>query len=269
MPDNNKHIVTLNFSQEELLTLVQSLGAETMLGLGNDPFGSLSDEQIKLLKSSAQRSMLARGYLVITDENVLAIDSVVRNIINICIKPQHFVVLISRVPDDKESVVESYYLVPDLTVEHVKPYPGIHNLVVQKTRLDIKQIVLSKLSSITFEKKDDIQFTVAQIVLLAAQDEAVKDKAKALEILIKGEVNKSHAELFVDSLAKTELRFMVHLAYSSITEGGNQTLTFMCGQHKCWMIRGLEVAGADSPIQVELASLDMITQTLGTFFVAL
>lgn len=116
--------ISLSFSQEEVVLILKILGADTIPGVGQQPFGEVSEEVERHLLASAERTLRARAMIAIEDERI-NIDQTVVALIGTCAVPQ-LSWLVTRTVKNQLPENRFYHSTPSMFVEHTISGPGIH-----------------------------------------------------------------------------------------------------------------------------------------------
>lgn len=116
--------ISLSFSQEEVVLLLKILGANTIPGVGQQPFGELDNDTQRHLLASAERTLRSRGLLAVVGERI-QIDRTVVALVGTCAVPKlSWLVTQTRpghLPENR-----FYHISPTLFVEHTISGPGVH-----------------------------------------------------------------------------------------------------------------------------------------------
>ena len=116
--------ISLSFSQEEVVLVLKLLGAESIPGVGQQPFGEVSEDVERHLLASAERTLRARAMISIEDDRI-NIDQVVVALIGTCAVPQYSW-LVTRVLQEQPPENRFYHVSPSMFIEHTISGPGIH-----------------------------------------------------------------------------------------------------------------------------------------------
>lgn len=177
--------LTLDLGQEELVVLLWLLRTPTLPGLGADPLQGLKGEVAAQALASAERSLRARGLLVVKDEGPLEIDATVMALVGTCVIADSTLVCTTA---ENDGAFNSRYLysTKHLIVEHTNSESGIHHFETvagkkgQATRiieaLDLQDTPAPSGSPIIASEKQ-IQELTASLARLA--EDAAMDPAAA------------------------------------------------------------------------------------------
>lgn len=230
---------TLKFGFEELVTLVQSLGGETLRGLGDAPFAPLSKKEKELVIQSATHSLLARGYLMpIEGSEQLGIDETVRKIILLALHPLHIITMIRKTLNARS---ESYdYLAPEQLAIHHHASLGVHALDVTFSWPKFTENLTAALQPFLPKNTTGHAFLLPIATLKEAKQFAQKKQTqKALTILIQNDTPRDYALSLLNALAAPELEWFIHVqSLQSGLKSYEKALTILCKSQTCWSIQG-------------------------------
>jgi hypothetical protein len=122
MPTQNPEI---SLSQEELIYLLILLKTPTIPGLERQPMGVLEPEQVSLLMASAERSLMARGFIHPKADKTVGVDQIVLALVGTCAVPELSVLLTASF-GGKKQVGQFYHASQAMAVEHAIVKPGVH-----------------------------------------------------------------------------------------------------------------------------------------------
>lgn len=118
--------LVVNLSQEELLFLLNGLGAKTAAGIAQDIFDGVSEEAIGAAVGAAQRALIARGFLIPKEDASFDYHPALMALVGLMVYPQWLVFLESESKDGLRAAY--WYAGQHLLVEHTPFLPGIHKL---------------------------------------------------------------------------------------------------------------------------------------------
>lgn len=122
----NEEMIRVTLGREELALLLRIFRATTLPGLEGNPMAGMTDEQAAAALVAAERSLRARGFIrVLEEEGRIEIDPVVMALVGSCLRPR-FSLLVSKVRPESQPKARYYHVAPNLTVEHSSPEVGVH-----------------------------------------------------------------------------------------------------------------------------------------------
>jgi hypothetical protein len=121
----NARTLSVRLSTEELMLVLWLLNTPTLPGMGPNPFGDWSAEQIGAALASAERSLRARRLVSKAEDGTIQMDQVVMALVGTCAVPEFSLVLTSEAPDTGR-IVHYFHATHLLAVEHSNPEPGVH-----------------------------------------------------------------------------------------------------------------------------------------------
>lgn len=113
----------LQFSQEELLYLLRSLGLPDLPGMGENPWGHIPNDQAVMVLETAGRGLVAREIVKVRGAQVI-VDKRVVQVLSVSAYPQQMVILTYNRSGPAEN--HNFYRGKDYDIEHSLPYPWIH-----------------------------------------------------------------------------------------------------------------------------------------------
>lgn len=115
----------LTFSHEELVLLLYLFRSPAIPGVGAEPLAGLTEEQARLVLSSAERGLKARQIVVPDVDGKLRVERAALALIGACVVPA-LSVIISRTPKGSLPEFAYYHATSNLIVEHTISSPGLH-----------------------------------------------------------------------------------------------------------------------------------------------
>jgi hypothetical protein len=115
--------VSLTLTTDELLAILQVMGASSMNGLG-EPLAGLSEREQAARLNAGAETLLNRGLCRI-DGDQLVIDDMLLAFVGASVIPDA-TLLISAVQPDQSSEPVYFHATPYISVEHQSPRPGVH-----------------------------------------------------------------------------------------------------------------------------------------------
>lgn len=115
---------TLTLTVDEVMALLQSLGAATMNGLGDSPYKDLSEQQVVERINIGAQTLVNRGLVQLEGEDTVKIDSTVLALLGACVVPDATLLLAIAEPD---GIQQPHYFnaTKHTLVEHYSPRAGV------------------------------------------------------------------------------------------------------------------------------------------------
>ena len=135
---------SLSFAQEELVLLLKLFDATTIPGMGKEPLAGLSEEQQKLLLSSAERNLKARGVLAVLNHEQIHVDQFTIALIGPCVFPEYSI-LISQIILGQEPRSHYFHHGNRMVIEHFLSDLALHTFVALPGRVAVEQRLMTLL----------------------------------------------------------------------------------------------------------------------------
>ena len=240
----------LSFGAEELAVLVQSLGGDALMGLGESPLANLSPREKTLITQAATHSLLARGYLAPLEDGEVGIDDAVRKIITIALHPRHIITQIHR-SSEQVAALFHYLGAEQLAIAH-QTHLGAHFLDVTFQWPDFPAMIGAQLAPYLPPSETSRATLLPTAVLRQVKSLVQEDaKAEAAGLLFQHEFPRQDGMAFLDALARPQFTWHIHIASWQGRDLGpyENALTILCGDRGCWGVQG-EGAGDASGMAV-------------------
>lgn len=201
----NQTTLSLRLSTEELVFILWLLNTPALPGMGGNPFGSASEEQIAAALSSAERSLRARRLVSKSEDGKIQMDEVVMALVGTCAVPEFSLVLTSESPEAGR-LVHYFHATQFMAVEHSNPEPGIHVFEA----LEDKKAIAKRIEAMLQLDKQAVPkakpFETTLDVLQRATQAAMENSGQSLEILVAAGIDKSIAREFNQTLTQVRRR---------------------------------------------------------------
>lgn len=232
MDTPTENSLTLYLSQEELVLVVRALKATTLPGLGEAPLGPVSEEVAGLLLAAANRALAARQLVHVQPDGTLQMDRTLATIASICLRPDQMLAVIAT---DAHGFTEQryHYRVPDLTVTHTFPQPGLHALLLAAHSDMGQPYVLGLLDVLAAAAPLAVgPQTLTQAVL--AQAQAATEVAQAQQVLTEAGWPVEAAQSFAQALLQPQLRLGLQFLYQRVPEARQTFITVLAHASGHW-----------------------------------
>jgi len=245
----NKPPLSLRLSTEELMLVLWLLNTPTLPGMGDNPFGEWSQEQISAALACAERSLRARQLVNKGEDGRIQMDQVVMALVGTCAVPEFSVVLTSEAPDTGR-IVHYFHATHLLAVEHSNPEPGVH---LFEALTDASAILKRLEALLQIDQQPAPQANPARITFGLLQDAtqaAAKDPEKATALLTNAGVDKETAKELSNALAhvrrRSALASVQHLREANPSSSG---FVLLEGPTGFW---GMQIDENDAPTKVHI-----------------
>ena len=229
----------LTVTRDELLALLQIMGASTMNGLPNEPLAGLAERERAERLNSGLQTLLNRNLAEARDANQLVLDDTLVALVGSCVIPAATLLLSALQPDGAN---EPHYFnaAPQILVEHELPSAGIHTFRYLSDGSALQSRVQSFLAglqpiSVATEFSITLSDERLTVVLQAAR---ANQPAQAVNTLMAEKWPEAEARAFVEAAAG----FPIYTAICATglrdeTAPTGQTRMAICSLVRCWLIR--------------------------------
>jgi hypothetical protein len=245
----NKPPLSIRLSTEELMLVLWLLNTPTLPGLGDNPFGEWSPDQISAALASAERSLRARRLVSKGEEGSIQMEQVVMALVGTCAVPEFSVVLTSEAPPTGR-IVHYFHATQLLAVEHSNPEPGVHlfDALADSSALLERLQELMELDQQPAPKAKPSRVTLT--LLQEATQKALQDSKQVAALFLNSGLDKDTAREFGNTLAQTRRRSALasihHLRQETPSSDGFVVLE---GPSGLW---ALQITGEDASAMVNL-----------------
>lgn len=241
-------------SQEELSIFLSYLKTVDMAGLDVSIFKGLNKKQIQMVLGVAERSLIARGFLVVGKDNRLEMAPHVFAAIGACAFPERTILITDSRPDIPDS---NYYFHSSrkMNVMHTVPMTAMHQFIAVEDRTAMTKAVYSILHLDAVMGEIFPKGKIKRSILNKAREAAQKKGKKSTFSFLadQNELNADTARAFVEALERPLSNTM--LAYiekqGEIMEG----CSILRGEKSLWWISPVDGAPDDENAMISLLSL--------------
>ncbi|MCB0191786.1 MAG: hypothetical protein KDJ65_07570 [Anaerolineae bacterium] len=107
--------VSIHFTPEELIILLEGLGDARLFGFSREKFDELPKDHQEVALNVAKRGLIARGLLIIDEQGREKVQAMALGVVVPSVSPDHSVIIV-RNPSDKPGHVYYFHTVPDVYV---------------------------------------------------------------------------------------------------------------------------------------------------------
>ena len=134
-----KNDLIMNISQEELLYLLKILGSPIIPGIDPGIFEKVTERDIGIAVSVAERALIARGFITPKGDGYVNIDEVPLALVGTCAMPVYSVIV--EVTNTKTTQGIFWHGTERIIVEHSSPLRGIHKFKALAKETDLANYI--------------------------------------------------------------------------------------------------------------------------------
>lgn len=198
-------ILSIRLGTEELFFLLWLLNTPSLPGMGANPFGNWTENDIAAALASAERSLRARRFIRKAHDGQILMDQAVMALIGTCAVPETSLLLTCETPQTGR-VVHYFHATRFLAVEHTNPEPGIHLFEALADR----NAILHRLETLLgLNEQSAPPASVAHLTLFTLQEAtraAQEGVEKAQAILNRAGMEQKTAQALAETLSQTRRR---------------------------------------------------------------
>jgi hypothetical protein len=260
---------SIDFSIEELVALAEMLELRGLPGLGAEPLEHLEPEFREPVLASARRALVARRFLIPTEEGGFEVARVVAHIVA---RTARSGIQIRALYEEPGRVETRWFAAePDLAIEHGVAIGTVQRLIPFRTEQLLAR-VLEFCAIATRPSNDAAAFSVDPTSVSAAIEAIADGNASgAVAILVAGGADERSAGAFVEALGhrvSSASVTILHRPTEAVVAGGE--LTWLdCGDHGLWSTPALgdepgasDDSGEGSPVVIAPTTAKEIAEEL-------
>ena len=241
-------------SQEELSIVLSYLKTVDMAGLDVSIFKGLGKKQIQMVLGVAERSLIARGFLVVGKDNRLDMAPHVFATVGACAFPESTILITESRPGIPES---NYYFHSSrkMNVMHTVPMTAMHQFIAVEDRTAMTKAVYSILhletEKVEIFPKGNVKRSTLNKAREAAQKKGKKSTISYLadQSALSADTARAFAEALERPLSNTMLAYIEK--QGEIMEG----CSILRGEKSLWWISPVDGAADDENAMVSVLSL--------------
>lgn len=239
--------LVLTLTRDELLALLQLVGASTMNGLPENPFDGVAEKERAERLNAGLETLINRGLVTVSGSDSVLLDDTLVALVGSCILPGASLVVSGLQPDGSADP-HFFNATPDILVEHSSPRLGVHSFAYLPDVTALGTRLATVLTPIT-ASTDRSDFhglwpdaLVAEVFRLARSQR----QAAAVQNLVKAKWPTAQAEAFVAACAGWAI-YTALCAWGLRGEQveGSDTVVIVSDQQRCWL---LEPQGATGDV---------------------
>lgn len=257
--------LNLRFTSRELAELISMIGAPPFLGVKSKLKAGMDDLAAAAVRETVQQSLLARGALIRSMEDVITIDRTIEKLLMLCVHPEYRVVILGRRGSSAIPQYEVYYLIENLTIRQLEALPDIFDLTVFKTRPHFSDSIAAYCVNETATDSEAVSLPYATFRTIE-QRLADGSIAGVLELLNETGVQAQTGRTLCDVLAGYTMK--VYLEIANVHDQSTNAMTFVYSESGCLEVNGLEAEGCDEVV-LQLITRETHRQRSERFFEAL
>jgi hypothetical protein len=209
---NDTYGITLGF--EDLLVMLRVLGIRQLFGMPEDPMAGVPAEQANAALAAAERSLRARGFLQVSDdqERVIVYSPVAAMILTCALAPG--VLRVFATAGGGPQTLRYYHASPDMAVEHSFPERGLNCFTAAPTFRHLSGRLFDMLKIGQQPQPAVAAGTTTEASLQKARDLARADQQSAASALQKGGLAEATALRVGRALSRPLCTATVSAAYA-------------------------------------------------------
>lgn len=201
----NDEPITVTLSRDELLLTLRLLEAETILGLDDDPYGPMDEDQRALAHVVAGRGLRARGLAQLNEEGELALHEGVLTAVGTCAYAQKSLILSHWSPEVETPRRYFAHVREEQAVVHTKPGDVLHQLVLLPDREELPGRVMAFCECDEMAANGRYEFVIpAQAFAQARQQADAGEEEKAAASLAERDILIEAAQALAKTLASID-----------------------------------------------------------------
>jgi hypothetical protein len=210
---NDTYSITLGF--EDLLVMLRVLGIRQLFGMPEDPMAGVPAEQANASLAAAERSLRARGFLQVNDdqERIIVYSPVAAMILTCALAPS--VLRVFATAGGGLQTLRYYYASSDMAVEHSFPERGLNRFTAAPTFQHLSGRLFDLLKIGQQPQPADASGTTTEASLQRARDLARADQQSAASALQKGGLTEATALRIGRALGHALCTATVSAAYTN------------------------------------------------------
>jgi len=257
----------IELTSPELVYLLETLGAQSMLGL-IDPFADLAPGEASEVREKAETSLISKNYVTILSGDKVQIDLTVAALVQCCVSPQQtWTVTFKSATGERD--VRHFHRTQDLLVEDTVLDSGLHRLTPLRDKATglkrvKRQVHLDKQTAANGQS-----FTLPEEALFRIRDIATAiGEETAAQYLIGAGVAEDTASRFAQALARPLSNSSISCwaaVGGEIREDVEEGLGILEGASGLWLLKSCTVAG-EAYIKILPADTETILRQVAELF---
>ncbi len=228
--------MTFTLSRHELLVILDTLNADTIPGLEEDPLGPLDEAQERLARTIAQRALVARGYLRWGDNEPVLLRWV-GDAVATCIRAPEMLMIYHRPP--AAAPIQYYvHIIDGRAVVHIPSQQVLHFFSIQPSRNDL----LDRIDDIVNIPADlpggQTKYILPEATFIQAREQAQAGQLQAAQqTLEQAHLPSNRAAAFLATLTRNPaLTVFQHLKAISADETQKADFTVIRDDQSAWLL---------------------------------
>jgi len=260
-----KRTLSFSLSQEELFVALRYLNILMMEGLDNKILAELNEREQKLVLGAAERSLVARGFLIPNMDHKFTLSDPVLALIISCARPEKSIIINSTIPNGPRQTIY-FHSARKMRVMHTIPIIAIHQFIAVEDDLAFGKAILSllRLSEIKSNKSQEGKVIAGN--LLAARDSALAGNLdKAIKMLSKT-LDPGTAENLAEAFAHPILYSDIQYIPKNTGRDRQTSFSIVQGKSSLWLLDGHDLDHAPSKeVHIHSVSSDELAQKIKSF----
>lgn len=238
---DKKKNISFGLSQEEVLVVLSYMQVKNLLGLDWNIINELSENQLNMAMGIAERSLIARGFLMPDIGHKFKLTDVVHAVVRACTNPDHTLTINCKFSSRME---ETYFLHTSrkMAVLHSIPLTAIHQFLALENKESLARSAFSALGLPESKMPDCSQSQVSEDALNKARELfETGSEQEVVEALVNGGLDPHTASIFIKSMKKPILNHsIIHIIHVPNAKEKLEGFGLLQGENMLWMLRPLE-----------------------------
>jgi hypothetical protein len=239
-----KQALVIMLSQEELMVILHYLQVQELPGFDRSVFEGLSEQELKRIMAIAERSLIARQFFLI-DQDQMTLHDAVYAMVAACAMPDESIVLSFQYADANQvSHVQFFHAARNMVVHHSSPITGIHQFIALKDRKSMQTSIISLLEVNKYGKEKDLSGTISDRVISAAREMIQQDKplTEVIPFLVdNSELDEPVAEAFVNTIKNAVINHtLIHFTREQQGDTLEKGFSILADQETLWLLVPME-----------------------------
>lgn len=251
--------VALTLTFEELAVLLDVMEIEALAGFDREVLNQATPEQLALIKSTAQRGLIARQYISVEDGQ-LKIEPLVLTMLTACIIPNTTTVIVVNRPDD-ESELHYLHQAEDVVVAHTPQEEGFHRFIWRRTPEPLVESALIVLDPQTVASLGCPAAIVSESILTQAREVISQGEAAVQSVLRQAGMAEETAVALAHSfMTANTYATLAHIKHQQENEQDGWTL--LKAENGLWLVQPVAQPLIDEPVQIKPVTKSQVEEAV-------
>ncbi|MCB0213953.1 MAG: hypothetical protein KDJ52_31740 [Anaerolineae bacterium] len=250
--------ISIHFTPEELIILLEGLGDAQLFGFSREKFDALPKDHQEVALNVAKRGLIARGLMIVDEQGREKVQAMALGVIVPSVSPDHSVIIV-RNPSDKPGQVYYFHSVPDVYVVYFGTPLATYHFNLLRGQDTYEQGISNVLDLGEVDTYSPVSFRLPSDLFDQAQNAARTGGADAARTVL------SQTNLDQDTLNELVSTLGAPFEFKAITAIDHTTpeptlnvLTILHGHNGLWAIE--QAADNKSDLVIQRASAAVIQE---------